>query len=273
MFHHFIKYFIVAFAMCIPVIAHAQQSACTSLEEGEKVVVQEVLDTAYAYDCCDETLTKCLQKSSVCPLVTSLQEQVCRHAHSKKTAKEIKRILDQRALTMTDPNPVAIARDEGLYWGNPEAKSVLSIYLCGRCQYCAKYIPILLETLRSRKILDKVAVNIRMFPIKSHAHSTQSALGIEAASRLGKGKEYLLLSYKHFNDFDPKEQSAWAQELGLNVEAFDAMMKDEKTRERLVLSKKEGLKNGVESTPSLFINGKKIRSAFDLEDIIAMLQE
>jgi protein-disulfide isomerase len=66
----------------------------------------------------------------------------------------------------------------------------------------------------------------------------------------------MLHAYARFDDFSPELQPAWAGAVGLDPAAFEARLADPATRESLVASKKEGLVNGVEATPTLFINGR-----------------
>ncbi|MDX9722099.1 MAG: thioredoxin domain-containing protein, partial [Myxococcota bacterium] len=109
--------------------------------------------------------------------------------------------------------------------------------------------------------------------IKSHAESTPSALATEAAAQLGKGWDFLLETYAHYDSFSVDAQADWAKSLGLDVSKFNALVEDPKTRAAVVASKKEGLTNGVESTPTFFINGRMLRGAFDAASMVDMLEE
>ncbi|MFA5624975.1 MAG: thioredoxin domain-containing protein [Bradymonadales bacterium] len=272
--HHILGKLSFILVLFFPITVFAQNmDPCNGLDDSAQNVVQTVLSSSYAYDCCDETLESCLKAEEVCPLVKSLKRQICRHAAANKSEAEIKRILSQRALSMTDTKPVKIATDPSMLWGNKDSKVVLSIYLCVRCQFCSKHISTLLTNMRATGLLDKVAVNIRLFPIKSHKDSTITALAVEAAARLGKGIEYLLLQYAHFDDYKRENLELWAVELGLDAKEFNAMLKDSVTRKNVADSKKEGLQIGVTKTPTFYINGKLVRSAFNSDDLIDMLEE
>jgi hypothetical protein len=50
-------------------------------------------------------------------------------------------------------------------------------------------------------------------------------------------------------------------------------MQAPETRERLVASKKEGLVNGVEETPTLFLNGRKWVGELGVRDVIGAIRE
>jgi protein-disulfide isomerase len=252
----------------------AQTPTCDTLKGETKAVAQEVMSKAYLYDCCDETITKCLAKTPTCSLATRLANEVCRLAKDGKSAQDITRTLEQRASTMTDINPsVDIALKPENIWGNPEAKVILSIYLCGRCPYCSRHVPAMLHAIESAGLKDKLAVNLRLFPIKTHDHSTEAALAIEAAAKMGQAWPYIIKLYENFDAFSLNSISKYASELNMDATQFSTLLKDKATRAAVVDSKKEGLKNTVASTPTFFINGHKVEGIFDVDSMISMLEE
>lgn len=264
-----------AFLTCLTATtAFAQTPACDPLSAEAKTVAQTVLDSAYPYDCCDQTISACLKSAPQCKLPARLANEVCRLASAGKSVQDIRHQLDQRAMTMSSLKaPLKIAQDPQHIWGNPEAKVVLSVYLCARCPYCSRHIPRLIQLLETSPIKDKIAINLRLFPIKSHEHSTNASLGLEAAAQMGKAWPYLLKTYENFDAYSDANRSVWAKELGLDTAKFDALLNDTAVRNAVVASKKEGLTNRVESTPTFFLNGRLIHGAFDAESIISMLEE
>jgi protein-disulfide isomerase len=56
----------------------------------------------------------------------------------------------------------------------------------------------------------------------------------------------------------PQDVVRLATEAGLNGPAMEACINDPKTRERLLAEINEGQRVGVQATPSLYINGKKL---------------
>ncbi|MBR4986536.1 MAG: thioredoxin domain-containing protein [Proteobacteria bacterium] len=254
--------------------AFAQTPTCDALQGDAKTTAQKVISTAYPYDCCDDTIEKCLKAAAPCKLATRLADEACRLADKGKSADEIRHLLDQRALVMsplTPPAKIALAPEH--VWGNPGAKVVLTVYLCGRCPYCSRHVPQLIHALEKSPLKDKIAVNLRLFPIKSHENSSLAAFAVEAAAKLGHAWPYLIESYEHFDEFSPEKITEWAAKTGADPKQFDELMKDAAIRAAVVDAKKEGLTNGVESTPTFFLNGQKIQSAFDVESLISMLEE
>ncbi|MBO4351350.1 MAG: thioredoxin domain-containing protein [Proteobacteria bacterium] len=254
--------------------ASAQTPGCDALSGDAKAVAQSVLTTAYPYACCDETIAACLKSAPSCKLPKLLANETCRLAAAGKSAQDIKHILDQRAMSMGSLTPpVKIEKRTEHLWGTPNAKVVLSIYLCGRCPYCSRHVPALIEALEKSPLKEKVAINLRLFPIKSHDNSTPAALGIEAAAQMGQAWPFILKVYKNFDQYSNDNLVIWAKELGLDEAKFSTLSQDAATRNLVVSSKKEGLTNHVESTPTFFLNGHKIQGTFDVESILSMLEE
>ena len=50
---------------------------------------------------------------------------------------------------------------------------------------------------------------------------------------------------------------SYAQELGLDIEQFDRDMEDKDLEREILRRRMEGLKSGLNATPSFWINGKK----------------
>lgn len=267
-------FFLIFAAIALPSLAAAQTAACDALTPEAKAVAKSVMDSSYLYDCCDETISKCLAKTPTCSLATRLANDVCRLAKDGKSAEDITHILEQRAMTMSDINPpVQIPLKPEYVWGNPQANVVVSVYLCGRCPYCSRHVPTTVKALEAAGLKDKVALNLRLFPIKTHDHSTEAAIAIEAAAQMGQAWPYILKLYENFDAFSLNAVSQYASDLNLDKTQFTNLLKDKTTRAAVVESKKEGLKNTVTTTPTFFINGRKVQGIFDVDFMMSMIEE
>lgn len=257
----------------IPLWALAQ-SPCDSLSEAQRAIVEEIFKTEHPYDACDKTFEECLKERPVAPLVRRLADWICRKAKGGADAKAVMRSLERRGLSMMRPGKTfEIDLSKAPVAGCPKAKVTVVAYVCARCPYCAKLIPALYNEVTSGRLAGKVALYFRLFPIKSHEHSTEANLGVAAAMALGKGWEYLLRAYRGFDSFSVEALPSWAEDVGLDREAFEGAMKDQKTRDLVVESKKEGLRNGVEATPTIFISGRHFKGDLDLDTVVDAIQE
>ena len=255
--------------------AFAQAPNCDALDEGARKTAQQAMDSIQSYGCCTDTVAACLKNTDhACRTPALLADEICRLAKKGNALKDIKDAAEKRKNAM-DPSakvyPIEVLPEH--IWGNPEAKVILSVYLCGRCPYCSRHVPLLIKTLEQSPLKNKVAVNLRYFPIKAHTNSTPAALAIEASAQLGQAWPYLIKSYENFDAFSLAKISVWSQELGMDSEKFGALMKDPEVRASVAASKKEGLTNGVTTTHTFFLNGRRIEGTFDVDAIMSMLTE
>ncbi|MEK7582628.1 MAG: thioredoxin domain-containing protein [Patescibacteria group bacterium] len=146
--------------------------------------------------------------------------------------------------------------------GNPEAKTVLIEYSDFQCPACRVFEPTL-KTLREENT-DKLQFAYRHFPLKTiHSRAELAARASEAA-----GKQD---AFWKMHDLIFDRQSEWAQagneetfinyarELGLNAEQFGSDLKSSAVQAEVDQDYQSGQDAGVNSTPTFFLNGKKMQ--------------
>ncbi len=254
--------------------AEAQTATCDALSGHKNDVAQAVLNSQHPYDCCDGTIAACLEKPKPCRLAKRLANQVCRMAKTGKSQAEIERALARRASSMM-PGGTKYKIDLSLTppAGKAGAKVTLVAYLCARCPYCARLTPHLYRSVTSGKLKGKVSFYVKPFPIRSHQHSTEGGMAMMAANKLGKFWEMLLHMYANFDKFDPAKLPDCAAAKGMNREQFVKLLSDQGLRAKLVDSKKEGVTNKVDATPTLYINGRKYTGNLDATTVEDVLEE
>jgi protein-disulfide isomerase len=259
---------LVAMLLGLPRLAAAQTPTCDGLTGAKRDVALGVLKSQHPYDCCDGTIWDCLRRKPVCRLARRLAEDVCRRAGAGKSQAEIERELQRRAASMMpggktytiDTSTAAVA-------GNAAAPVTVVAYLCVRCPYCARLAPALYQSVTAGKLQGKAKLLVRVFPIRSHPHSTEGGLALLAAQDLGKFWDFLLHLYANFDRFDPAKLPDCAAAKGMDRKRFVDLMNASRTRDRLVASKKEGVRNKVGATPTLFIDGRMYTADLDIVSV------
>ena len=158
-------------------------------------------------------------------------------------------------------------------FGSAEAPVTVVVYACARCPYCSKLIPLLYEAVANGALQGDARLAFRIFPIRGHEGSTEAGLGFAAAVAMDGFWPFLLESYRHFDDFSAQRQLEWAATVGYDREEFSACMHDPSTREALIASKKEGLVNGVEETPTFFLNQRRWVGDLTIEELVDAIGE
>jgi protein-disulfide isomerase len=255
-------------------VSRVRAAPCDRLSGAKKQLADKLLKSTYAYDCCDETLHRCLQQFKVCKLVKRLRDDICRRVGKGQTEKQIKLAMDRRARSMTPMGKKAsFSLDSETLAGDSDAPVTVVVYACARCPFCARVVPDLHRMVTRGKLKGKVKLYFRPFPIRGHPGSVEGGLAFVAAAKMGKFWPYLNLLYAQFKSFSKDKLPRWADKVGLNSINFAQQMADKANRAALVKSKKEGLRNKVTATPTLFINGRKYHGTLDHETLLDVLDE
>ena len=105
----------------------------------------------------------------------------------------------------------------------------------------------------------KVKIVFKNFPLRRHKYATKAAMAALAADEYGKFWKFhdqLFLEYNKLNDQKIREI---AQNLGLNGEEFEKMMKNPKILAKIQQDILDGRQAGVTGTPTVFVNGRRLR--------------
>ncbi len=267
---------IVLFLFAAAKGAPAMEDACfcQRLADDKKALAAEILKEQHKYDCCDRTIAECMVEDRRCRLSIRLANQVCRMADKGATKSQIVRALEKRAFSMTpSARKAELNMKTAEFAGDQNAPVVVTLYLCVRCPFCAKMIPWLYKEVTKGKLKGKARLAMKLFPIKGHVGSTESGLTAMAAQKQGKLFSFMLYAYKHFDAFSVDKMPAWAKAAGLDMEAYRGSLADAATRKDLVESKKEGILNKVDATPTIFINGRLYRGKMDPDTFCDVLEE
>lgn len=247
---------------------------CSKLSSTQGQILKKVLATLHPYDGCDSTFERCLAKKPPSPVVLRQASDICRQVKAGKSKAEIERALFLRGQTMLPvPKPATFALDSSALAGDPQAPIQLVVYACARCPFCKVVLPALYKEVTTGSLKGKARLYFRPFPLKSHEGAVEGGLGMMSAARLGKLWPFTLELYKHADTFCPALLPDWAAVAGLDKAQFEKMLADPKTRELLVSSKQEGLRNKVDATPFLFIDGRPYVYELHVDTIIDLVHE
>lgn len=127
-----------------------------------------------------------------------------------------------------------------------------------QCPACSAVHPVLQKVLAGYG--DKIRFVVRDFPLTNiHANAFRAALAANAANAQGKFFEYTEKLYKNQNALDMDSLKKYAAELGLNQKQFDLDLESEKIAAEVRKDIEDGKSYGITGTPTIFVNGVKIR--------------
>lgn len=147
-------------------------------------------------------------------------------------------------------------------------------FLDFECEACGAFYPIV-EELRARYDGD-IRYVVRYFPLPGHVNSTQAALAAEAAAQQGRFEDMYHRLFETQSQWGergeetPEVFRAFAEELDLDLTAYDTAIADPATLTRVQQDKSDGEDLGVTSTPTFFIDGEmlQLQEWDDLEEAV-----
>ncbi|PRY59293.1 protein-disulfide isomerase [Knoellia remsis] len=173
-------------------------------------------------------------------------------------------------------DPQALRPDTYRLSTAPNDKVNLVEFLDFECEACGALYP-LMEELRT-KYDGKVTFGIRYFPITSHFNAERAARAVEAAAQQGEVEAMYKKMYDTQKQWaeqqEPKDDlfRSYAEEIGLDMKAYDKAYTSQQTLDRIAKDVAEGKALGVQGTPTLFLNGKKLEPKSG-QDLVAAIDK
>ena len=104
-----------------------------------------------------------------------------------------------------------------------------------------------------------VKIVFKNFPIRNHKFATQAAVAALAADRQGKFWDFHDELFKQYNKLNEEKVQEIATKLKLDKAQFEKDRKDPLLMEQIKYDYNEGIRVGVRSVPSVFVNGRKLK--------------
>ncbi|MDP3207638.1 MAG: thioredoxin domain-containing protein [Rhodoglobus sp.] len=181
-----------------------------------------------------------------------------------------------QAIPDPDTGLAPTVREDSHRLTSPESSTVTFVeFLDFECEACGAAFPYV-EELRA-EYGDRVTFVMRYFPLPSHLNSKNAAVAAEAAARQGELEVMYQKLFESQSQWGEKQDSqaplfrTYAEELGLDMEQYDADVADPSTLERVKSDFDDGRALGVSSTPTMYVNDVLVELT-SLDDIRAAIE-
>ena len=157
-----------------------------------------------------------------------------------------------------------------------DEKAVLVEFLDFECESCLAAYPFI-EDLRSTYEGELTIVS-RYFPLAGHPNSMNAAIAVEAAATQGKFEDMYHRMFETQKEWSHSAESraatfrGYAEDLGLDMAAYDDAVADPATAARIQRDKQDGTALGVSGTPTFFLDGKLIEPS-SLEEFEQLVKD
>jgi protein-disulfide isomerase len=118
-------------------------------------------------------------------------------------------------------------------------------------------LPVLEQVLE--KYPDDVKLVYKNFPLQTHKFALKAAVAALAAGEQGKFWEFHDLLFKNYNKLNDQKIQDIALAVGLNQEEYEKKKKDPAIKRKVNQDLLEGRRAGVRGTPTVFINGIRLK--------------
>jgi protein-disulfide isomerase len=154
--------------------------------------------------------------------------------------------------------PITLS-SEGHIRGASTSAVTLVEYSDLQCPACQAYHPTVLQLLEEYD--GRVNLLFKHFPLGGHKNAMAAAIAAEASGRQDKFFQMVDVMYERQREWEnlanPTQKFIeYATELELNIPQFQQDLEDDEIQKLIEGQQDEGIKNGVNSTPTFFLNSK-----------------
>lgn len=182
----------------------------------------------------------------------------------KKSETPVRIALDppRREVTLAEHDPVR----------GPESAPITIIEFSDyQCPYCGRVTPTL-ERLRAA-YPDKIRIAFKDFPLPNHPQAPKASEAAHCASDQGKYWEMHDRLFENQRALEVPALKQHAVALGLDAAAFDECLDSGKHADVVDADLEEGRRMGIESTPTLFVNGRPVVGAQPYDYFVSVIEE
>jgi protein-disulfide isomerase len=240
------------------------------LDVDVKAKAVALMRTENCYHECPDTVYVCVTGAAPTKTALRLAGIIVRLFQAGKTAEEISAEIKNRARS-AHPFKKATIDTEGMpRLGPSEAKVTVVVFADFDCPYCRIVSP-RLKKIRAA-LGDDVSLVFKLFPVKAHGSTAVETSKAGWAAHLD-GCFWPLHDemYANFDDHDGADISRIAARAGCNGTAFEVARAAKSTKDMVRKLKREGIKLGIKSTPTVFVGGKRyygLKTKAELRDRI-----
>lgn len=174
-------------------------------------------------------------------------------------------MTDDLAHLLKDP-----ISDEDWSRGPADGLSLVE-YLDYQCPHCQAAFPVIENVLE--RMGSQARFVVRHFPVDSiHPLAHGAALAAEAAGRQGKFWEMHRRLMESRGALGDRNLAAYAGELGLDLDRFERDMADGSLAAKIRKQKMQGLRSGVNGTPTVYVSGVRYDGQVSENDLNAALE-
>jgi protein-disulfide isomerase len=167
---------------------------------------------------------------------------------------------------------VDVSTEGAPFLGPADAKVTIVEFSDFHCPFCKRVLPALSEV--QSRYGDKVKLVFRDFPLdRLHPQARRAAEAARCARDQNKFWQYHDLLFANAPQASPEQLKAYAEQVGLDVQAFERCLTSGKHAAGVQRDVDDGNRVGVSGTPAFFVNGRLLTGAQPVERFVRVIDD
>ena len=241
----------------------------------QKIVLTILRDSSCPCGC-SMKVAQCRIEDPPCGQSLTLATMVLEAAAANKTVPQIRKLLEDSPLVKaaTQRNrilldPVAIDIEGAPVKGPASAKVTIIEFSDFQCPFCVKAIPQLDALMKA--FPKDIRLVYKQFPLDTHSQAALASRASLAAHAQGKFWPLHDKLYANSRLINRQTILEWAKEFGIDIPKFTKVFDAPETQAAVDRNINDGIRAGVDATPTLYINGKKYQGPVDLAQLTPII--
>lgn len=170
---------------------------------------------------------------------------------------------------------IAFNLEGAAVWGNKDAPVTIVEFSDFQCPFCSRADSTVVKELKKKYGKNKIKVVFKHFPLSIHQDAKPASIASlcvheQSADKFWAMHDQLFANQRNLGEDDLK---SYAKKVGADMAKFDECMKSKKYEAQVQADFDEGVKVGVNSTPSFFVNSQPILGARPVEEFSEIIDE
>lgn len=205
---------------------------------------------------CGMTLERCRRDDPKCSTSRAVAHWIRSYMERGKPATEIQTLPRGAGQEFLNKTVVSIPDAGAPTKGSAAAKLTIVEFADFQCPYCAEAAGVV------RAVLSRFDKDVRLvfkqYPLSMHRNSDLAARAALAAGAQGKFWEMHDRLFQNFRSISKHNILQWAAVLQLDQSRFEGDLRSEELEATIKREAEEAKALGVEGTPTIFINGRRL---------------
>lgn len=246
----------------------------SKLSASDRSRAAKLMNQINVYYGCSDTVAACLVTDPECQTARRLAGLIVRAVLAGRADSWIQAEVKHRAVSAHPFKKHAFNLRQRPRLGAPDGKTKVAVveFADFECAFCRVFSLIAERVVRSMAS-QGVAFVYKHYPVTTNKQSLHGARAAYAAHQQGKFWPFHDILYKNAPRLSPADLESYAREVGIDLVAFRRVRDSQRSELVVAADKREGMRAGVQGTPTVFINGKLFRGRKDEAELRDRIEE